>query len=71
MIEGRCPRCGLSLSGWALLSPRYQTCPYCLIGLEITEDGRPLGQGFSPFTAKRIDAGKQSETGDRNKERDR
>jgi hypothetical protein len=55
MIEGKCPHCGLQTFGWALLSPRYQTCPNCGIGLEITEDNHPMIQGFSPFTAERMD----------------
>jgi hypothetical protein len=55
MIEGKCPRCGLKTFGWALLSPRYQTCHNCGVGLEITEDSHPLTQGFSPFIADRMD----------------
>ncbi len=51
MLEGRCPKCGTRHIGWALRFPRYQSCPQCGNALEITEDGRPLGQGYSPFTA--------------------
>ena len=53
MLEGKCPKCGTSFVGWALLSPRNQTCPKCGSGLEITEDGRQIYQGYSPFTAEK------------------
>jgi hypothetical protein len=55
MLEGKCPRCGLQRFGWALLNPRYQACPTCGVGLEIIEDGCRVIQGFSPFTAERLD----------------
>jgi hypothetical protein len=55
MLEGKCLKCGTYRCGWALLNPRYQTCPNCGAGLEITEDGRKIAKGFSPFTADRID----------------
>ncbi len=51
MLEGRCPKCGTRRVGWALRFPRYQSCPQCGTGLEITENGQPIGQGYSPFTA--------------------
>jgi hypothetical protein len=54
MIEGKCPHCGLQTFGWALLSPRYQTCPNCGVGLEITEDSHPLIQSFSSSTTERM-----------------
>lgn len=38
--------------GWALRFPRHQTCPKCGAGLEITEDGRRVFTGYSPFTAE-------------------
>jgi hypothetical protein len=53
MIEGKCPKCGYYRLGWALLNPRHQTCPRCGTGLEITEDGRKLATGYSPFSADR------------------
>ena len=53
MIEGKCPKCGYYRLGWALLNPRHQTCPKCGIGLEITEDGRKVTTGYSPFSADR------------------
>jgi hypothetical protein len=55
MLEGKCLKCGTYRCGWALLNPRYQTCPNCGAGLEITEDGRKIATGFSPFTADRLD----------------
>ena len=58
MLEGRCPECGIHYYGWALRNPRYQTCSKCGIALEITEEGRRVFKGYSPFTAERyiIDA---------------
>jgi hypothetical protein len=52
MLEGKCPKCGIRRVGWALRYPRYQTCPNCGIGLEITEDGHLISKGYSPFTAE-------------------
>jgi ribosomal protein L32 len=51
---GICPKCGTKRKGHALRIPRYQTCPKCGEGLEITEDGKYMGSGFSPFTADEI-----------------
>ena len=51
---GFCPKCGIKRKGHALRIPRYQTCPKCGVGLEITEDGKYIGSGFSPFTADEI-----------------
>ena len=51
MLEGKCLKCGYHFVGWALRFPRHQTCPKCGIGLEITEDGRKVSTGYSPFTA--------------------
>ena len=51
MLEGCCPKCGTRRVGWALRFARYQSCPRCGAGLEITENGQPIGQGYSPFTA--------------------
>ena len=51
MLEGFCPKCGTHRIGYALRIPQYQTCPKCGAGLEITENGRRIGTGFSPFTA--------------------
>ena len=53
MLEGKCPKCGAHYMGWSLLNPRHQTCPKCGAGLEITEDGRKVSKGYSPFTAER------------------
>jgi len=40
MIEGICPKCNQRYYGWALLQPRYQSCPQCGEGLLITEGRR-------------------------------
>ena len=53
MLEGKCPKCEYHRVGWALRFPRHQTCPRCGIGLEITEGGRSVSTGYSPFTAER------------------
>ena len=53
MFEGKCPKCGLYSIGWALGNPRNQTCPKCGTGLEITEDGRKVSRGYSPFGAEK------------------
>lgn len=53
MIEGKCSKCGTYRIGWSLLNTRHQTCPKCGAGLEITEDGRRVFRGYSPFTAER------------------
>jgi uncharacterized OB-fold protein len=52
MLEGKCPKCGYHCFGWALRSPRNQTCPECGAGLEITEEGHKTITGYSPFTAE-------------------
>ena len=62
MLEGICPKCGTHRYGWALLNPRYQTCPKCGAGLEILEDGHRIAKGFSPFTAERLDVKRHTET---------
>ena len=51
MIEGKCPKCGDHAIGWSLLLPRYQTCHKCGSGYVITDGGKPIGKGYSPFTA--------------------
>ena len=48
---GVCPKCGTKRVGQALRNPRHQACPKCGTGLEITEDGKHMVSGFSPFTA--------------------
>jgi hypothetical protein len=52
MLEGKCPKCGARYYGWALTMPRHQMCDKCGVGLEITEDGRAVGKGYSPFEAE-------------------
>jgi len=52
MLEGKCPKCGARYYGWALTMPRNQMCDKCGAGLEISEDGRLLGTGYSPFSAQ-------------------
>ena len=56
MLEGKCPKCGLTRYGWALVNPRFQTCASCGVGLEICENGHKIMTGFSPFDAKGIKA---------------
>jgi hypothetical protein len=51
---GVCPKCGAKRTGHALRFARYQACPKCGVGLEITEDGEYMGSGFSPFTAEEV-----------------
>ena len=53
MLEGKCPKCGYHCIGWALQSPRYQSCPRCGIGFEIIKNGRRVATGYSPFTAEK------------------
>ncbi len=53
MLEGKCPKCGTHRIGFALRNPRHQTCPKCGAGLEITNGGRRIFKGYSPFTAER------------------
>lgn len=53
MIEGICPKCGQQYWGWALVQPRYQSCAKCGTGLLIYEDGKKIGEGYSPFTAEK------------------
>lgn len=52
MLEGKCPKCGARYYGWALTMARHQMCDKCGVGLEITENGRALGTGYSPFSAE-------------------
>ncbi len=53
MLAGKCPKCGYQCFGWALSFPRYQACPKCGVGLEISKGGRKVGTGYSPFTAEK------------------
>jgi hypothetical protein len=59
---GVCPKCGVKRVGYALRIPRYQAYPKCGAGLEIIEDGKHLGSGFSPFTADEINIKSKDET---------
>lgn len=52
MLHGRCLKCGITCHGWALRSPRYQTCDKCGAGLEITDDSGMIFKGYSPFAAE-------------------
>jgi hypothetical protein len=62
MLEGTCSKCGTYRCGWALLNPRYQTCPKCGAGLRITEESGKVYEGFSPFSAERIDVNPTGDT---------
>jgi len=53
MIEGKCPRCGASYFGWALQSPRNQSCSHCGAALKIYKNGKLVAEGYSPFTAEK------------------
>ena len=53
MLEGRCPKCGTSYFGWALRFPINQSCPKCGVGLQLFSDDKPVGEGYSPFTAEK------------------
>ncbi len=53
ILEGKCPKCGTRRIGLALRNPRHQTCPKCGTGLEITNGGRKVSTGYSPFTAEK------------------
>jgi len=53
MIEGRCHKCGYRCFGWALRSPRNQSCPNCGTALDIYEEGKRVPGGYSPFTAEK------------------
>jgi hypothetical protein len=50
MLEGKCPKCGYQVFGWALRSEQYQICPKCYIKLEILENGGRIFTGYSLFT---------------------
>ncbi len=52
MLEGKCPKCGARYYGWALNSPRNQSCEFCGIGLEISDSEGNSFTGYSPFTAE-------------------
>ncbi len=53
VLEGKCQNCGYQCVGWALRFVRNQSCPRCGAALEITEDGRRISKGYSPFSAER------------------
>ncbi|UCE98031.1 MAG: hypothetical protein JSV74_01505, partial [Dehalococcoidia bacterium] len=59
---GFCPKCGVKRMGHALRFPRYQACPKCGASLEITDDGKHISSGFSPFTADEINIKSKDET---------
>ncbi len=61
MLAGKCPKCGYECVGWGLRFPRHQACARCGSGLEITEDGKPIGIGYSPFTAAIENPGMRTE----------
>ena len=66
MLEGKCPKCGYECSGWGLSFQRHQMCARCGAGLLISEDGQPMGVGYSPFSAvKELDNKIQDNAGAR------
>jgi hypothetical protein len=52
MLEGKCPKCGYLVFGWALQEQKFQFCPKCNIELKITEDGNRIFKGYSLRTEK-------------------
>lgn len=64
MLEGKCPKCGYECTGWGLRFPRHQCCSRCGTGLIITEDGRHITKGYSPFTAEKESDGQRTIAGD-------
>ena len=60
MLEGRCPKCGNCVIGWALHFPRNQSCSRCGAAFEIYKDGRKVSKGYSPFTAEKYTINKPS-----------
>jgi len=72
MLKGRCPNCGFHRVGWGLSNPRYQVCPKCGVGLEITDGDRIVSTGYSPFNAERYSINLPTKTlppGDKQKNR--
>lgn len=55
VLKGTCPRCGVEVYGWGLSLPRHQTCSICGVGYIITENGKVVARGYSPFEAPEDD----------------
>jgi len=53
MPIARCPGCGTTYQGWALLSARYQTCTICGKRLKIKLNDQVF-KGYSPFDAEKL-----------------
>ena len=53
MPIARCPGCGTTYQGWALLSARHQTCTTCGKRLKIQLNGQVF-DGYSPFDAEKL-----------------
>jgi len=51
MLEGKCPKCGITYYGWSLRFPRNQYCNECGTALEI-KDQSTIIRGYSPFEAE-------------------
>jgi ribosomal protein S27AE len=51
VLKGTCPKCGVEVYGWGLSLPRHQTCATCGVGYIITENGKLVARGYSPFQA--------------------
>ncbi len=51
MPDGYCSKCGTHRIGQALRIPEYQTCYRCGAELEVMDNGRQIGNDFSPFTS--------------------
>ena len=50
MLQGKCPKCGDLIYGWALRQPIAQYCKKCGVGLVITTDDGRVFKGYSPYT---------------------
>jgi len=53
MPIARCPGCGTTYQGWALLSARHQTCTTCGKRLKIKLNDQVF-EGYSPFNAEKL-----------------
>lgn len=51
VLKGTCLKCGVEVYGWGLSLPRHQTCATCGVGYIITENGKFVARGYSPFQA--------------------
>ena len=67
MLKGKCPKCGKIYYGYALRSPRNQTCNICGVGLKITNGSGETITGYSPFYARKYKVPEPDKTPDSQK----